>query len=96
MTVDTVEQLDEMRAVAMKSMVSLSDETARYLAMIVRKADDAAGLVTVPREPTELMLNEADALDIEYSQGGKNAGSDYAPVGEVYSAMIAASPFSKG
>lgn len=67
MTIDTVEQLDEMRARACAVSDDGHDEYWRgYLDTVraIRAADDNVGLVTVPKNPTEdMVINAACALD---------------------------------
>jgi hypothetical protein len=61
-TIETVEQLDEMRYAAARkeadefvSGADLKPVALRAIVRAIRQADERAGLVVVPREPTQAM-----------------------------------------
>ena len=95
MTIDTVEQLDEMRAIALydkewrrNSKGGFYDDAfamCMKYARAIRAADDAAGLVTMPA-----------AIGQCIKVNGEPVHELRGPVNEVYAAFVSASPFRKG
>ena len=90
MTIDTVDNLDEMRARACAVADDGNDEYWRWYldnARTIREADERAGLMTVPTPPTDAMIGAFhDAIRIWMAEKGNDE--------DVFRAMLAASPFA--
>jgi hypothetical protein len=92
-TIETVEQLDLARAKALcvhggNGWHEVSNDCkVVYVgyAKALRESDERAGLITVPREPTEKMCDAADYDRERYGHIATNR----------YRAMLRASPFAK-